>query len=137
MASGDFWVMKQRCVSSLGAGADTHQRPPLMTVPSDTVRGMARDIGPDMLRNLDHQLQAGNIDQAAFEARKAEVMELIRRGRAIDRNPFEIAMKWAVVVAFVIGGFALLGIAGSNGAAAGILLGVALVVLGFVRAGRP
>lgn len=37
----------------------------------------------------------------------------------------------------VIGGFALLGIAGSNGAAAGILLGFALVVLGFVRASRP
>lgn len=45
---------------------------------------MPRDIGPDMLRNLDEQLAAGNIDLARYEARKVEVVELIRRGKAIE-----------------------------------------------------
>lgn len=50
---------------------------------------MPRDIGPDMLRNLDEQLAAGRIDQASYESRKVEVMELIRRGRAVELSRTE------------------------------------------------
>ena len=63
---------------------------------------MARDIGPDMLRNLDVQLERGNIDQATYEARKAEVLELIRTGRAVDRTLWERVRPFVILAAVAV-----------------------------------
>lgn len=52
-----------------------------------------KNIGPDMLANLDAQLQAGNITPAEYEARKAEVLNLIQRGEAVDYEPGEKALR--------------------------------------------
>lgn len=92
---------------------------------------MPRDIGPDMLRNLDEQLAAGNIDLARYEARKVEVVELIRRGKAIEYSGGE--RLWRIgrgVLAILLGVFL---IAGSSGGLGG-LLGLVLVGLGIVLA---
>lgn len=45
---------------------------------------MATDLGPEMLRRLDDKLEAGEIDRATHEAKRAEVLELIRRGKAVE-----------------------------------------------------
>ena len=50
---------------------------------------MATDIGPDMLRNLDAQLEAATLDRAGYESRRAEVLESIRRGGAIEYSAAE------------------------------------------------
>lgn len=67
-----------------------------------------KNIGPDMLANLDSQLAAGNIDRPTYEARRIEVMELIRSGRAIDMSAGErtarnIAVALILVIGFGIG----------------------------------
>lgn len=57
---------------------------------------MPRDIGAEMLRQLDEQLAAGKIDQAAYEARKVEVLELIRRGKAVEYSGGDKAVNTGV-----------------------------------------
>ncbi len=54
---------------------------------------MPRDIGPDMLRNIDDQLRAGRIDQARYDARRVEIMELIRRGKAVEYSRTEHILR--------------------------------------------
>ena len=59
---------------------------------------MARDIGPDMLANIDRQLAEGAIDQPTYDARRTETLELIRRGKAIQHTKAEmvIGYGWAI-----------------------------------------
>ena len=82
-----------------------------------------------MLRNLDNQLASGGIDQARYEARKVEVLELIRQGKAVEYSPAERA--WRIgrgVLSILLGMFLIFGTQGGLGG----LLGIALVVLGVV-----
>ena len=51
---------------------------------------MARNIGPDMLTNLDTQRDTGKITAAQYEARRTEVLELIRKGKAVGYSTAEI-----------------------------------------------
>lgn len=84
-----------------------------------------------MLRNLDDRLASGDIDQARYEARKVEVLELIRRGKAIEYSSGE--RLWRIGrggLAILLGVFL---IAGSSGGLGG-LLGLALIGLGIVLA---
>lgn len=93
---------------------------------------MPHDIGPDMLRNLDAQLAAGRIDVHTYEARKAEVVDLIRRGRAVVWTPAERAVRIVGgLILLALGVWLLLG-AGSSGAMVGILLGALGVAAGLV-----
>ncbi|MFT4109597.1 hypothetical protein [Propionicimonas sp.] len=41
---------------------------------------MARDIGQEMLSNLERRFAAGEIDQATFGSRRTEIVELISKG---------------------------------------------------------
>lgn len=68
---------------------------------------MARDLGPDMLRNLEAQLEAGRIDQATYDGRRAEVLELIRTGKAVEYTGAERA-RTAIFGRWLPGLFALL-----------------------------
>jgi hypothetical protein len=50
---------------------------------------MARNIGPEMLANLERRFAEGDIDQAAIDSRRAEITELIRKGRAVELSRTE------------------------------------------------
>lgn len=91
---------------------------------------MARRIGADMLANLDRQLAAGTISPAQHEARKAEVMELIRTGKDVDMSGREklVRISAGVVLALAVFMGALL-IVARGGHIAGVL---ALIVAGCV-----
>lgn len=88
---------------------------------------MARDIGPEMLRDLERQLQEGVLDQYAYEARRVQVLELVRKGKAVKRSPFLVGLHWFMVVAF-----ALLALAIAIGnVTAGIFLGIPLLLVAY------
>lgn len=98
--------------------------------------GMPRDLGPDMLRNLDERLAAGQIDLHTYEARKAEVLELIRKGKAREFLPLErVIFGVGSVLAFL---FVVAMVSGmsSGGTFWGVLLLIGCVVLGFSLAGK-
>lgn len=48
---------------------------------------MTTRIGPEMLAHLDRKLAAGTITPAQHEARRVEVLELIRRGKDVHVSP--------------------------------------------------
>lgn len=86
-----------------------------------------------MLANLDAQLAEGTITTAEHEARKVEVLELIRRGRAVEYSPADRAIAIVFVVAAAMVGLWMLVTAGSNGAIGGVVIGgVVLVIAGLV-----
>ena len=90
---------------------------------------MARDIGPDMLANLDHQLEAGNITRATYDARRVEILELIRRNRAVEYGwPEKIGITVGSTVALVAGFAFIIG----GGSTFSVVLGVALIVAAFL-----
>ena len=70
---------------------------------------MARNIGPDMLANLDMQRDTGKITAAQYEARRTEVLELIRKGKAVDYSrPERLAIIIGGLLATLLGIVALL-----------------------------
>lgn len=93
-------------------------------------------MGPDLLRNLDNQLAAGNIDQATYDTRRTEVLELIRKGKAVEFRPAERTLLIVCGIAAVVIGVVLLGGAATGGALLGVLLGLAIMVGGFTLLGR-
>ena len=96
---------------------------------------MARRIGADMLANLDRQLTAGAISPAQHEARKAEVLELIRTGKDVDMGWGERAGRTAYGVAVIIVGIlagigCMLGLPIALGFPVGVVFIVAAIILG-------
>jgi hypothetical protein len=95
---------------------------------------MPRDIGPQMLASLDEQLDLGNITPSAHEARRVQVLELIRRGKAIELTRTDrIGIGFESLAALSVG--VLMMVAVGIGRATGFLavVGLALVVVGIVR----
>lgn len=97
---------------------------------------MPRDMGPDLLRNLDDQLAAGKIDHATYDTRRTEVLELIRKGKAVEFRPVERTVLIVCGIAAVVIGVLLLGGAAAGGAILGVLIGLALMIGGFTLLGR-
>ncbi|MGC3952852.1 MAG: hypothetical protein QM804_01110 [Propionicimonas sp.] len=62
---------------------------------------MARDIGPELLADLDRQLQDGEMDQYAYEARRVEVLELIRKGKAVERSAIAYLFHFLAIAILV------------------------------------
>lgn len=90
---------------------------------------MPRNIGPDMLANLDAQLAAGTITAAEHEARKVEVLELIRKGQAVEYTTADRIVAIAFVIIAALVGLWMLATAGSNGALGGVVIGVAILAI--------
>lgn len=69
---------------------------------------MPRDIGPQMLAQLDRQLSEGDIDDATYEARKVSVLELIRKKQAFTLTLTEKVL-WGLfaLVLFLLGAWLL------------------------------
>lgn len=95
---------------------------------------MPRDIGPEMLANLERQLSSGDIDVHFYESRRIEVVELIRKNQAFIYSPTEKAARLVAYSLFAVSGLAFLGVIVVN---QGNLVGVAiaLVLFGFGMAG--
>lgn len=88
---------------------------------------MARDLGPDMLANLDRRLAAGEMTPHEYDARRTEVTEAIRRGKTVELTTVEQAAKWGLAAVAVI---ALIGIPGSGGPwIAGVAVAIVLILL--------
>lgn|GEM_PF-1539588 len=75
---------------------------------------MARRIGADMLATIDRQLASGALSHAQYEARKVEVLELIRTGKDVDMSGRERLLR-------IISGIAL---------ALAVFLGAVVIVSG-------
>lgn len=76
---------------------------------------MPRDIGPDLIANLDHQFRTGGIDQPTYEARKVQVLETIRKGQALLFSRREKAVWGSVAALFtLLGALMLLGVIGGG-----------------------
>lgn len=87
-----------------------------------------------MLANLDQRLQSGEIDQHAYEARRVEILELIRQGKAYSLTPTEKAWRIAlgVVITFIGVVLLLMTIAG-NGNLVGVIISLAACSFGVNR----
>lgn len=93
---------------------------------------MARDIGPDMLRDLDDRLATGEIDQASYDAQRTQALELIRTGRAVELSGMDRAMVIGGGIVALVIGLVIAGITASNQATVGVLLGLVAIVAGCV-----
>lgn len=93
---------------------------------------MARDIGPDMLRDLDDRLATGEIDQASYDAQRTQALELIRTGRAVELSGMDRAMVIGGGIVALAIGLVIAGIAASNQATVGVLPGLVAIVAGCV-----
>ena len=102
---------------------------------------MARRIGADMLANLDRQLAAGTISPAQHEARRAEVLEMIRTGKDLDVSTGERAGRQLAAAAVFIVGIIYMGsqfiLSSSPLAWVFGIAGAALAVWGSHRIGHP
>ena len=109
---------------------------PLQRAEADTINAMPRSIGPDMLANLDMQRDSGKITAAQYEARRTEVLELIRKGKAVDYSrPERLAIIIGGLLATLLGIVALLsGFSTSN--VGQIVLGLAFATLGLLALSR-
>ena len=99
-------------------------------------QAMARNIGPDMLANLDTQRDTGKITAAQYEARRTEVLELIRKGKAVD---YSTAERLTIIIGGLLA--TLLGIASlasgfSTSNVGQIVLGLAFATLGLLALRR-
>lgn len=93
---------------------------------------MPQRIGPDLLRVLDRMREQGRIDQATYDAERADVMEDIRRGRDLGYRPWEKVAFWVVAVLGVVmgvGAILLLTLPS-------IIIGVLLLLAGGLTASR-
>lgn len=93
---------------------------------------MARDIGPDMLRDLDDRLATGEIDQTSYDAQRTQALELIRTGRSVELSGMDRAMVIGGGIVALVIGLVIAGIAASNQATVGVLLGLVAIVAGCV-----
>ena len=70
---------------------------------------MARRVGAEMLAHLDRQSEAGLLAKPEYEAKRTEVLEMIRTGRDVDMTGGErfgrIVLGFVVaIVVWLIGG---------------------------------
>ena len=63
---------------------------------------MARDIGPEMLADMDEQRAHSTIDQHTYEARRVRVLELIRKGEAVEPTRGNKVSKWSSVAVLLL-----------------------------------
>lgn len=91
---------------------------------------MARDIGPEMLEVLDVALADGSISRARYDAKRAEVLELIRQGKAVELSAFDKTLRAGLFIGGVILGL----VVWQGGTMLTFLLGIAIVVAGTVAA---
>ena len=96
---------------------------------------MPKKIGPEMLANLDQRLQSGEIDQPTYDARRAEVMELVRKGAAYSLSPREKALRIALGVALMaLGGFiAAMMVVGGQSSVVALIISLAGLIYGANR----
>ena len=81
-----------------------------------------------MLANLDRQRDSGSINPHAYEARKLEIQELVRKGQAFTLSRVEKILWSGVSVLFI-----MLGLLAFGGNILGIILGIGMLVFGFNR----
>ena len=93
---------------------------------------MPHNIGPEMLEVLDEALASGELSQGAYDAQRAEVMELIRKGKAVELTVLDRVLR----VAFVAGGILLGLLIIQGGTLPAWLLGIAVAVGGVLMARR-
>lgn len=97
---------------------------------------MARNIGPEMLEILDEALAKGQISPARHEAKRAEVLELIRNGKAVELDKRDRMLQ----ALYLVGGAAVfILIQALQIGALGWILGVvfvAMMILAAARVGR-
>ncbi|QQY15035.1 hypothetical protein JMX53_12730 [Cutibacterium avidum] len=102
---------------------------------------MARRIGADMLANLDRQLAAGTISPAQHEARRTEVLEMIRTGKDLDVSTAERTVRQVAAIAVLVVGIIYMGsqfiLSHSPLAWVFGIAGAALAVWGSYRIGHP
>lgn len=85
-----------------------------------------------MLRDLDDRLATGEIDQASYDAQRTQALELIRTGRAVELSGMDRAMVIGGGIVALVIGLVIAGIAASNQATVGVLLGLVAIVAGCV-----
>lgn len=92
--------------------------------------GMPRNLGPELLANLDRQRAEGTIDQGAYEARRAEVETMIRKGQAYSLSRTE-KLVWAIAAALLaVAGVLVFALAIKNDAnILGLIFGAGLLSL--------
>lgn len=79
---------------------------------------MSRDIGPEMLAHLESQRD--QLTPTQYVAKRIEIEELIRKGKAVEFSRADNVIKLVIVLAAMVAGFAVMGglaTAGSPGAA--------------------
>lgn len=97
---------------------------------------MARNIGPEMLEILDDALAKGQISPARHEAKRAEVLELIRKGKAVELDKRDRMLQ---ALYFVGGAVVFLLLLALQIGLFGFLLGVAfwgMMIVAAARVGR-
>ncbi|MCB0911938.1 MAG: hypothetical protein KDB60_10035 [Propionibacteriaceae bacterium] len=96
---------------------------------------MPRQIGPDMLANLDAQLASGAMDQHTYDARKLEVQELIRKGKAFSLTRTEKLLWGALAVLMTLGGLFIFFAGAMNGVVTipGLIISAAMFIFGLNR----
>ena len=96
---------------------------------------MPQPLGPAMLANLDTQLQSGMIDQPTYDARKIEVEELIRKGKAYSLSPREKTLRGvAAAIVLVLGVFIWYAMASQGQPSfVGVIVALAAIIYGIAR----
>ena len=99
------------------------------------LHAMPQQLGPAMLANLDQRLQSGEINQPTYDARRVEVMELIRQGKAYSLTSSEKAWRTALGVTLMVIGLALtlIDLAGNAPNIIGLAIGIGLTAYGANR----
>lgn len=78
------------------------------------------------------RLATGEIDQASYDAQRTQALELIRTGRAVELSGMDRAMVIGGGIVALVIGLVIAGIAASNQATVGVLLGLVAIVAGCV-----
>lgn len=91
---------------------------------------MARNIGPEMLARLD--ARRDTMTDTEYAARRIEIEELIRKGKAVEYSRLDnLAKTGIVLLTFVVALMVMGGLASAGSVAAGWIAGLALIVGGF------
>lgn len=88
-----------------------------------------------MLENLDSRLAAGTIDQHTYDARKLEIEELIRKGKAFSLTRPEKLLWGALAVLMTLGGLFIFLAGAANGIVTvpGLIISAAMFIFGLNR----
>ncbi len=88
-----------------------------------------------MLANLDSRLATGTIDQHTYDARKLEIEELIRKGRAFSLSRTEKLFWGTLAVLMTLGGLFIFFIGATNGVVTlpGLIISAAMFIFGLNR----